>query len=76
MAQAITEKEIGLRIGAYMKEKGVKQRYIVKKAGFTDANFSRMINGYQGMSVIQYAKICKALEVDFSTFLDGITLEG
>ena len=73
---AITEQDVGKRIQQYIKDNGVKQTYLAERVGITDAKLSCIVNGQRDIDCIEYAKICKALGVDYGEFLNGIELEG
>lgn len=64
---------IGLRIGQYLKENGIKQAYLVEKTGIPAYAISDICTGdRKSIDVLAYYKICKALGVDLMTFLtDG-----
>ena len=47
---------VGKRIGDYLKDKGIKQSFLVTKTGLTASLVS--------------ARICKALELPYEYFLD------
>lgn len=68
----VDDREIGLRIQAYLKEKGIKQSFIAEKLGFTDSKLSGICNGQRGITCVDYARICKALGVEYGTFLEGL----
>lgn len=72
---AITEQDVGKRIQLYIKEHGIKQTFLADKIGFTDAKLSAIVNGQRGIDCIDYAILCKALGVDYGTFLEGVELE-
>lgn len=72
---AITEQDVGKRIQQYIKDKGIKQTFLAERVGFTDAKLSGIVNGQRGIDCIDYARLCKALGVDYGEFLDGIELE-
>lgn len=65
--------EIGLRIGQYLKDNGIKQAFLVEKTGISAQAISDICTGTRkGVDCIEYYKICQALKVDMMTFLkDG-----
>ena len=61
---------IGLRIGQYLKENGIKQAYLVEKTGIPAYAISDICTGdRKSIDVLAYYKICKALGVDLRTFI-------
>jgi len=61
---------IGLRIGQYLKENGIKQAYLVEKTGIPAYAISDICTGdRKSIDVLAYYKICKALGVDLMTFI-------
>ena len=44
-----------------MEEKGLKQKYVAEKSGFTAQEFSNMMNGRKIISVAYIRNICTAL---------------
>ena len=65
--------EIGMKIGKYLKDNGIKQRFICEKTGISSSVMSAICTGRRtSVDCIDYYKICKALGVDLLTFLaDG-----
>jgi transcriptional regulator with XRE-family HTH domain len=62
--------EIGKRIGAYLKDQGIKQAYLCERTGLTPTEMSYICTGKcKKVDAIDYYKICKALEVDLLYFL-------
>ena len=62
---------IGLRISNYLSERGIKQAFIAEKAGMTASQMSDICTGKRkDLNCTEYYKICRALGVDLSTFLD------
>lgn len=61
---------VGLRIGQYLKARGIKQAFLVDKTGMSAQVISDICNGYRkNIDCIEYYKICQALGVDLMTFL-------
>lgn len=61
---------IGLRIGQYLKENGIKQAFLVEKTGIPAYAISDICTGdRKSIDVLAYYKICKALGVDLMTFI-------
>lgn len=67
---------VGAAIGSYLKENGIKQTFLADKVGMPDAKMSAIINQGQRIEVVEYYKICKALDVPFEKFLVDAVLEG
>ena len=65
--------EIGVKIGTYLKDRGITQAFLVRETGMTASAISDICTGTRkGIDAIEYYKICKALGVDLMTFLaDG-----
>ena len=65
--------EIGIKIGQYLKDRGIKQSFLVEKTGMTASAVSDICTGSRKtIDCIEYFKICRALEVDMLTFMtDG-----
>lgn len=62
--------EIGMRIGQYLRDKGIKQSHICAKTGIEAQAMSDICTGTRKkVDCIEYFKICKALGVDLMTFL-------
>ena len=66
-------RQIGLRIGAYLKDNGIKQAFLAEKTGLTQMAISDICTGSRKtIDCLEYHKICRALDVDMLTFLtDG-----
>ena len=61
---------IGLRIGQYLKDKGIKQAFLVEKTGLTPSAISDICTGTRkSIDCVEYFKICQALDVSLDTFL-------
>ena len=63
---------VGARIKEYLNAKGIKQVYVAEKTGLTPTQLSNIFNKNEKINVVEYAKICKALDVSLDTFLEGI----
>lgn len=63
---------VGIRIGKYLADNGIKQSFVAEKAGITSPQMSEICNK-QGKSIdcVVYYRICKALNVPLETFLEG-----
>lgn len=65
--------EVGLKIGKYLKDRGITQSFLVRETGMTASAISDICSGARkGIDCIEYYKICRALGVDMMTFIaDG-----
>lgn len=61
---------VGAVIGKYLKENGIKQTFLAERVGMPDAKISAIINQGQKIEVVEYYRICRALNVSFEKFLD------
>ena len=62
--------EIGLKIGAYLKENGIKQTFLAQVTGLTVCAISDICTGKRKViDAIEYYKICRALNVALDTFM-------
>lgn len=66
----ITENMVGKRIKAYLAAKGIMQTKVATQVGITHAQMSQICNGKRSIDCVEYSKICKALGVDYSYFLE------
>lgn len=60
---------VGQRIKAYLAEHGIKQAFLVEKADIPSSALTQMLSGNRKIEVMEYYRICKALNVDLMTFL-------
>ena len=69
--------EIGLKIGKYLKDRGIKQAFLVEKTGLTASAISDICTGSRKtIECMEYYKICRALKVSMETFIEDTGLEG
>ena len=62
--------EIGVKIGKYLKDRGITQSFLVRETGLTASAISDICSGSRkGIDCLEYYKICKALGVDLMTFI-------
>lgn len=61
---------VGKRIKEYLDQNGIKQTFLAKKAGLTDSVVSDICTKGRKIDVVEYYKICKALNVPLETFLE------
>lgn len=70
---------VAARIVALMKEKGLKQNAVARRAGFSKQQFNDMLNGRRLIKVSELPILAKALEVSpnalFSDNAEQIVLE-
>lgn len=66
------ENMVGARIKEYLKEKGIKQSFLAEKTGIAYSVISDICTRERKVDVIEYYKICKALELPLDYFLKGI----
>ena len=62
--------DIGLKIGQYLKDHGIKQTYLAQETGLTACAISDICIGKRkAINCIEYYKICRALGVELDTFI-------
>ena len=61
---------IGERIANYTRDHGVMNKFLAEKAEVSDAKISLILKGKQEIGVIEYYKICKALNVPMEQFIE------
>ncbi len=61
---------IAKAIREYMKENGIKQSFICDKTGMTRHSISSALKGERKLSIEEYARICKALNVPYNYFFE------
>ncbi len=66
---------LGLLIKKYLKEKGIKQKFVANKAGIAENILSTMLSNKRGISAEEYFKICSALDVGTNLFADEWRLQ-
>ena len=65
-------KTVNERIKLYLQENGIKQSFVAEKAGLTTYKVNRLCNGYTSIEILDYYKICRALNVPLETFVEGV----
>ncbi len=60
---------VGKRIKEYLVSNGIKQAFIAEKTGLTPMAVSDICNGGRKIDIVEYYKICKALNVPLETFV-------
>lgn len=61
---------VGKRIKEYLVSNGIKQTFIAEKTGLTPMVISDICNNGRKIDIVEYYKICKALNVPLETFLE------
>ena len=61
---------VGQRIKAYLAENGIKQSFLTEKTGIPAPIITFMLAGDRRIEVMEYYKICQALKVDMTTFIE------
>lgn len=63
---------VGQRIKAYLEEHGIKQIFLSEKAELPLSVLYAILSGSRKIEVMEYYRICRALNVDMMTFIaDG-----
>ena len=65
--------KIGKKIQDYLRENGIKQSFVAERSGLTDSIISDICNDKRKVDVIEYYKICKALQVPLNHFREGVS---
>lgn len=55
---------VAYNIRRIMEEKGLKQKYVAERSGFTAQEFSNMMNGRKSINIQYIRCICAALDVN------------
>lgn len=58
------------KITKYLKEQGIKQKVVAEKAGFSEQQFSAMMNGNRKILGDDIAVICRVLGKEPNDFID------
>lgn len=58
------------RIAEYIKEKGLKKKFVAEKAGIKTDRFSRIIHNDYELKADELERICRVLNVSPEKFLD------
>lgn len=59
---------LGIKIKRHMDSRGIKQRYVAKKAGIEEPKLSAILNGKRKIQAEEYFSICNALKIPLETF--------
>ena len=60
----------GTRIKEHLQQRGITQTFLSKRAGIPMVKLNQTLNGNRRLSLDEYERICWALEVPASTFLE------
>lgn len=60
---------VGERIKNYLKDNGIKQTFLAEKTGLTNSKISDICINDRKIDVVEYYKICKALNLPLEYFL-------
>ena len=55
-------------IRKYLSSKGISQRFLAEKSGYSEQIISAMLTGRRKIVTVEYFVICKALGVPLDTF--------
>ena len=65
---------VGQRIKAYLEDHGIKQIFLSEKAEIPLSVLYAILSGSRKIEIMEYYRICQALNVDLLTFIaDGET---
>lgn len=62
---------VGKRIKEYLMSNGIKQKFLADKTGLTTMVISDICNNGRKIDIVEYYKICKALNVPMETFIES-----
>ena len=65
---------VGARIKEYLNENGIKQTFLAEKTGLTNSVISDICIHDRKIDVLEYYKICKALNLPLDYFLKEDTV--
>ena len=63
------EKEVGRRIGAYLKLTGRKNKWFAEEMGWPLEKTSTILNGHRRIELIEFIKACRVLNVSYRQFI-------
>jgi len=61
---------VGEKIKAYLKEKGISQKWLALETCISPAKLNLALNGHRRLTFEEFEYICYALNVPTSTFLE------
>lgn len=65
--------DIGANIKAYLTSHGITQAFLVKSTGLSTGKVCDICTGRRkNIDVVAYYKICRALGVELTTFIDEV----
>lgn len=62
--------DIGIKIGEYLKSKGISQSFLSRKIGMNTSKLNLSLNGKRRLSLDEYESICWALGLGAEAFLE------
>lgn len=62
---------VGIKIGQYLTDNGIKQSFVADKVGIAKSQMSDICTKGRTVDCVLYYKICKALNVPLEMFLEG-----
>ena len=63
---------VGQRIKAYLDDHGIRYTFLSEKASIPGPILTAILSGNRKIEIMEYVRICNALQVDFTTFIaDG-----
>lgn len=65
------------RLGAYLRDNGIRQSFICERAKIDSDQLSRCLKGKQDMKLDTFERVCKVLRKDPNEFIkpDEVTIE-
>lgn len=60
---------IGMNIKEYLDKNGTKYNFVAEKANIPAPTMSMILSGNRDIKVLEYYRICKAINVPFETFI-------
>ena len=61
---------IGIRLKSYLDQNGIKYSFVAEKANIAPPAMSLILAGTRDIKVLDYYRICKALQVPLEKFID------
>lgn len=62
--------EVQSRVIRYVKDMGIKQRFIAQKTGLSESAVSNIFNGNRKMSADEFMKVCQAIGKTPNDFME------
>lgn len=66
----VYEKDTGLKIKKYLKNKGISQTFIANKTGIPISTLNAVLNGNRKLLAEEYFVICQVLDTPLDTFME------